>query len=115
MTKLVMVIAAISATTGTLIMRYGGKNIDLSLGIWQALRDGYLWIGGIFLSWIAGLLWALYITRNDVSTAISFYVPLTYIFTFLGGILILKEPISLNKGLGCAFILIGLFFMFRSP
>lgn len=111
---LVIAVMAFISCAGSLLMRHGGMNLDFSLGMLRTLREGRLWLAGIVISWVAGLLFALYVTKNEISTAFSLYVPLVYILTFLGGVLLLKESISLNKGLGCAFILIGLFFMLRA-
>lgn len=114
MPKLVVVFGSLMATAGMLVMRHGGQGVDFSNGIVRGLCDGYVWLIGIAMTWVAGLVFALYVTRAAISDALSFYVPLTYTFTFIGGILFLREPISTTKILGSVFILVGLLFMLRS-
>lgn len=109
-----IVLGALVGSAGLLIMRFGGKSIDFSGGYLQGLRDGYLWLLGIVLSWVAGMIFALYVTKTEISSAVTFYVPMLYTFTFVGGVLLLKEEISPYKILGSAFILVGLFFMLKS-
>lgn len=108
-----MFCGTILTSTSMLLMRSGGKTIDFSNGLWNAMLTGNLWFIGIFVGWISGLLFALVTTRLDISTAISFYIPLAYTITFIGGIVILKEPLSINKAIGCLCIIIGLCFILR--
>ena len=111
--KLVIAATALIASTGMLILRFGGKGLDFSQGLWHALSSGYLWLIGIFVGWLAGLLFALTVTRLEISTALSLYVPLVYAFTVIGGLLVLREPFSTTKIFGFGFILVGLYFVVK--
>lgn len=113
-TKIMIVVGAFIASGGVLLARYGGKSVDFSQGVIKGVCDGYLWVLGIGLSWVAGMLFALYITKNEISSTMSFYVPLVYLMTFLGGVLLLKESVNADKVIGSAFLAVGLFFMLRS-
>ena len=94
-----------------LLMRYGGKDLDFTKGAAHILSNGYLWILGLALGWVAGLSFALIVTRLEMSTAVSLYVPLTYFFSVLLGVLVLKEQITPNRIAGALCLVVGLYFI----
>lgn len=112
--KIYMLINALCAAAGTLLIRYGGKNLDLTRGIWYIFRHGYLWIIGMLISWIAGLLFSILLTKFEITTAFTLYVPLVYLFIILGGVFLFNEAFSLSKIVGMFFIFIGLIFLFKN-
>jgi drug/metabolite transporter (DMT)-like permease len=99
------------ASFGLLLMRYGGRQIDWSAGIWNIISQGRFWFVGILLSWIGGLVFSLVVTRTEVSIAIAFNSALIYVFVFLGGIFFLKEHFSIMKCLGSVLIILGIICM----
>lgn len=112
---LLLLAAAILSILGTFLIRYGGKNLDFSKGLWHICRHGYLWFLGIFICWIAGLSFSLLLTKFEITTVISFYIPFVYLFLNLGGIFLFNEAISISKLIGMCFILIGLCFLLLTP
>ena len=97
-----------------LLTRYGGKNLDLTQGILHILTHGRIWLFGIFLGWISGLLFSFVLTRVNVTVAASLYIPLVYTITFWCGVLFLKESVDIYKILGSIAIIIGLCVFFKS-
>lgn len=89
-------------------MRYGGANISFTQGILSFLQNGKLWLAGIFLGWVAGMSYAVALTRLPITKATVVYLPLAYIATVLGGVFFLGEDITLMKKIGLAIITIGL-------
>lgn len=108
-----VVFAAILSSVGTLLVRYGGKDLIFSQGLWHLLTHRYLWFCGIFVGWIGGLSVSLLLTRMDASQFASLWTPLVYIFIFLGGVFFLGESISSNKIVGSALLFVGLYFITR--
>ena len=100
--------------TSLLFMRYGGKNLDVTQGICHILTHGRIWLLGIFIGWISGLLFSLIVTRINLTLAVSLYVPLTYTIAFWGGVFFLKEPVDVCKIVGSVVIILGLCIFFKS-
>jgi hypothetical protein len=75
---------SVLSSLGMLLMRYGGKHIDWSTGIVNIIKHVYWWFIGIFLCWIAGLIFSLVVTKTEISVAIAFNSALIYVFVFLG-------------------------------
>lgn len=111
--KLYLLVNGIIAATGTLLMRYGGKNLDFTQGICYIVTSGYLWILGMILSWIAGMFFALLLTRYGVTESFSLYVPLVYLMIICGGLFFLHETLSITRGVGVLFVFIGLIFLLK--
>jgi len=81
----------------------------LSRGILSGvLHTGKLWLVGTFVCWIAGLLFALQLTRNELITTAFTYTVLYLIFISLGGHFLLGEQFSLMKSFGIALALLGI-------
>jgi multidrug transporter EmrE-like cation transporter len=103
----VLVFNALLVTGGTLLMRHGGKDMVWSQGVWTILQTGRLWILGMALSWLAGLVFAIVLTRQDLIVTYVFYVSLTYALVVAGGHFLLGEPLSGLKLAGVALSLGG--------
>jgi drug/metabolite transporter (DMT)-like permease len=104
---------AILVSISLLLIRYGGKSLDISLGIRHVLSHGGWWLAGMALSWICGLVFSLLLTKFNVTYAVSLYIPLTYTITFWGGVIFLKEPVNRYKIIANIFIILGLYFFFK--
>lgn len=111
--KLYLLINGIVAAAGTLLMRYGGKNLDFTQGIYYIVTSGYLWILGMILSWIAGVFFALLLTKYGITESFSLYVPLVYLMIIGGGLFFLHETLSITRGVGVLFVFIGLIFLLK--
>lgn len=107
-----LIITAAISITGTFLIRYGGKDLDFSKGLWYIFRYGYIWIFGMFICWIAGLTFSFLLTKFEITTLFSLYVPFVYFCVNLGGFFLFNEAISIQKIMGLSFILIGLIFLF---
>lgn len=102
-----LLLASLSATS-TLLMRYGGRDLDFAQGSWHVITHGYLWWSGMVLGWICGLCCALLLTRWEIAIVTGMFVPLTYILTLSAATLLLAEPWSLTKTMGLVLICCGL-------
>lgn len=105
----VLLIAGVIFTTlSSILMRYGGTNISFTQGVLPFLQTGRLWLTGILLGWVAGMSYALALTRLPITKATVVYWPLAYLATVLGGVFFLGEDITVMKKIGLAIITIGL-------
>lgn len=104
---------ALICAVGTLMMRCGGKDLTFSFDLLRMLREGWLWLAGMVICWIAGLGFALLLTRMQVTDALSWYVPLVYVMVMLGGVFLLRETFSLHKITGLVCVLVGLILLLR--
>lgn len=108
----VVFLACLSAAS-TLLMRYGGRNLDFSQGFWHVVTHGYLWWGGIGLGWVCGLAYALLLTRWEISIVTGVFTPLVYVFTLSAAALVLNEPWSITKTVGLLLVLFGLVLLIK--
>ncbi|MDR0476889.1 MAG: hypothetical protein LBH14_02985 [Desulfobulbaceae bacterium] len=109
-----IVINALLVSMGSILMRYGGKNLDWSQGlIAGVLNTGKLWLAGMVMCWIAGLFFALLLTKNELVTSFIAYYALTFIFIALGGYFLLGEHFSLAKSMGVILTLFGIYVLMR--
>jgi multidrug transporter EmrE-like cation transporter len=104
----VLVFNALLVTAGTLLTRHGGKDVIWSQGVRMVLHTGRLWILGVALCWLAGVVFAVVLTRQSLVAAYVFYVSLTYVLVVVGSHFLLGEPLSGMKLLGVVLTLGGL-------
>lgn len=103
-----LIAGVIFTTLSSILMRYGGANISFTQGILPFLMTGKLWLSGIVFGWVAGMSYALALTRLPITKATVVYWPLAYIATVLGGVFFLGEDITLMKKIGLGIITVGL-------
>lgn len=111
--KIYLLLNGLIAASGTLMMRYGGKNLDFTQGVIYILKSGYLWLFGMILSWLAGIFFALILTRYEITESFTLYVPLVYLLIILGGLFLFNETLSVTKGIGIFFVFVGLIFLLK--
>lgn len=107
----ILAICVILGTASTIFMRLGGSGLDFfSKNIFALNQKSLLWLLGLFLGWVAGLGYAVSLSKLQVTQASAVYFPLLYISIILSGVFFLNEEISHLKKMGILFIFIGLFF-----
>ena len=99
---------ALLVSAGAVLMRYGGRDLDWSQGLAGVLSTGKLWLTGMFLCWIAGLAFALLLTKSELITTFIVYTTLVFIFIVFGGYFLLGEHLSLVKLIGGTLALLGI-------
>ena len=104
---------ALLVSAGSILMRYGGRNLDWSLGITGVLTTGKLWLAGLFMGWIAGITYATLLTRNELITIHFPYIVFNFIFVALGGFLLLGEHFSITKLIGIILAFCGVYLLIR--
>ncbi len=70
-------------------------------------------IGGLLLYALGAVLWLFVLARLDVSFAYPF-VGIGFLLTMLFGVLLLGEPLNLNRILGTILVAVGIVFVSRS-
>jgi multidrug transporter EmrE-like cation transporter len=70
------------------------------------LTDFYI-ISAYIISFLASVFWLLVAEKYDISIAFPVYIGLTVILVFFGGVFFLNEPISVNKSVSIALIILG--------
>lgn len=108
----VLLLACLSATS-TLLMRYGGRNLDFAQGVVHVITHGYIWWGGMLLGWVCGLSCALMLARWEISVVTGMFTPLAYIVTLSAAALVLDEPWSITKTMGMMLVLFGLLLLIK--
>lgn len=97
------------------IVKYGDlpeRLTDKIIYLLKALLDPFI-LSGLFAAFIASLFWMAAMTKFDVSFAYPLITAgLTFITVFFA-IVILNEPVSLNKVLGVLLIMSGVLVMVR--
>lgn len=109
-----IVLNALIGTTGTLLMRHGGKNLDFSQGLVSLLAKGWLWFVGMGICWIAGVVFAVLLTRLSIIDSTSLYIPVTQTLVTIGGYFFLGEQLSGLKIVGVCIIIIGMIILLNS-
>jgi multidrug transporter EmrE-like cation transporter len=105
---LVLGLNALAATAGMLLLRHGGKGIALTGDLKNLLFNARLWLAGMAVSWLAGLVYAVVLTRIELNFAYPVYLALTYVMVTAGSRFFLHEAFSPMKMLGVGIILLGL-------
>lgn len=98
------------ATASSLLMRLGGENLSFTNGLAYFFQNGKLWLLGLILGWLAGLGYAVALTRLPISSAAVVYVPVVYLAILICGVLLLHENLTFSKKIGICLISAGLFF-----
>ena len=78
----------------------------------KAVLDPYIF-SGLVAAFVASLFWMAAMTKFDVSLAYPLITAGLTLTTVIMAIVILSEPISINKTLGVALIIGGVLFMVR--
>lgn len=113
---LVLITAACMAVAN-LLMRAGllklGGQFSLSLGgIFSVLRQP-LYLSGITLVGLAGIMWCRILASERLTLSYPLFVSLTYAFMTLGAVYFLDEKMSFQKLLALALILAGIVMLKR--
>ena len=74
-------------------------------GITVLLKNGYLYLGGIF--YLASLIITVYLLRVWDYSVVLPLTAVTYVWTLVLGKFVLKEMISVKQIVGVGFILVG--------
>lgn len=91
----------------------GGVSLsDGIAGVFKLMQTPWIFIG-FLLYGISAVLWLDVLSKLDFSLAFPM-VGLTYVFTLLIGRFFFGESVGLERMLGVAFILCGIFFLIRS-
>jgi len=97
------------------IVKYGqipDINIDKLLFFIKLFADPYI-LSGLAAAFIASLFWMATMTKLDISFAYPFITAGLTITTTILAIILLNEPVSLNKILGVLLIIAGIIVMTR--
>lgn len=78
----------------------------------KALFDPFIF-SGLFAAFIASLFWMAAMTKFDVSFAYPLITAGLTLITVFFAVVILKEPVSINKVLGVLLIMSGVLIMVR--
>lgn len=110
-------ISVLLTVAGQILMKLGGTSAgegksDLS-GLLLSYITSPLVIGGFGISAVAALFFTYSLSKLDYSY-VSLVSSLQYVIVILASIFVFKETISSGRWLGCAFILVGTFFVLRS-
>ena len=102
---------------GQILMKLGGTSagegkLDLSGLLLSYMTSPWI-IGGFGISAVAALFFTYSLSKLDYSY-VSLVSSLQYVFVLLASIFIFRETISSGRWMGCAFILVGIFFVIRS-
>jgi drug/metabolite transporter (DMT)-like permease len=99
--------SAFSAAAGQLLFRIGARdnetlmqfvNIPIALGLVLYAASTAIWI--------------FTLSRESLVDVYAF-TALTFVLVYLGGVLLLNEPIDLSTGAGVIFVLVGLYLIVR--
>ena len=85
---------------------------DKILFLLKALLDPYIF-SGLVAAFVASLFWMAAMTKFDVSLAYPLITAGLTLATVFMAVVILSEPISINKVLGVVLIISGVLFMIR--
>lgn len=85
---------------------------DKIIFLLKALLDPYIF-SGLVAAFIASLFWMAAMTKFDVSFAYPLITAGLTLTTVCMAIVILSEPVSINKVLGVVLIICGVLFMIR--
>lgn len=69
---------------------------------------------GFILYGLAALVWFRVVATQPLSTAYPLLVSLTYVFVTLGAVMLFRESLTLQRVVGLAIILIGVFVVGRA-
>jgi drug/metabolite transporter (DMT)-like permease len=104
---------ALLASSGAVLIRYGGRHLDWSQGLPGVLHTGKLWLAGIFMGWIAGLVLSLLLTRHELVVLFVAYLVLNLMLVALGGYFVLGESLSRAQLLGICLALLSIYLLVR--
>ena len=110
-----VVIAAFLTVAGNLLMREGvvrAGGLSLSLPTLAHelahLARQPLFVLGLLLYGAASLVWFRIVSMENLNSSYPLLVSLTFLFVTLGATFLFREPLSLQKVIGLAVILMGI-------
>jgi len=112
--QIALLLYVLASTAGVVIIKkfFASAHFEDFHGFISQLFNLQL-IVGIFL-YIAGFLtWLYVLSRMDLNIAYPVAITLSFVAVLLASILILKEPFSVNIGIGTVVCLIGVFIILR--
>lgn len=74
-----------------------------------------LFIAGLVAYAVAAALWLRALATEQVTTGYPLLVSMTFVLVTVGAVLLLRESVSWQKGLGLCFILAGIALIARAP
>jgi len=105
---IILTAAAFSAAIGQLLFRVGadGKVVFLDY-INAPIIAGLCFYGLGTVGWI-------YALSHEYLVNVYAFTALTFVLVYIGGVVLLKESIDLERGIGIVFVLAGLFLITRT-
>lgn len=85
---------------------------DKMVFLFRAIIDPYIF-SGLFAAFVASLFWIAAVTKFDVSYAYPFITAGLTLLTVFLAVVLLNEPISMNKVIGVLLIVSGVLVMVR--
>ena len=117
---LVVISALLTASANLMLregtVRAGGLSLTLSVladEMGQLLRQPLFDIGVLLYS-AAALVWFRIVSTENLNTSYPLLVSLTFLFVTFGATLLFQEPLSWQKAIGLAAILIGIALVSRA-
>ena len=86
---------------------------DKMVFLFKAIIDPYIF-SGLFAAFVASLFWISVVTKFDVSYAYPFITAGLTLLTVFMAVVLLHEPVSINKVFGVLLIVSGVLIMVRS-
>lgn len=83
--------------------------LDKLIFLFQLLLNPWI-LSGLFAAFLASLCWMAAMTKFDISFAYPF-MSISFVLVFILSALLFNEPISMQKALGMAFIVLGIIVM----
>ena len=100
--------AALSAAIGQLLFRVGAKDKEIFLDFVNLP----IFLGLGFYA-LGTAVWIYALSFQKLVDVYAF-TALTFVLVYLGGVVLLKEPIDLTTGAGVGFVLLGLYLITKT-
>jgi len=113
---LLVILCSLSASFSNFLLRYSSNKIITLEHNWRfifAILKDPLFLLGVLLYGIAGIIWIQVLASEQLSIAYPFLIGLTFIIITCGAILFFHENVTINKLLGFLIILFGIFMVVR--
>jgi multidrug transporter EmrE-like cation transporter len=114
MKQLLLILASVViGAAGQIVLKIGAsKSADGDLNILKLFLNWQVFIG-LFLYGLSALVWIIVLRKSELSFAYPL-VSLGYIIVFIASFFLFQESISLIRGVGLFFILIGIILIAKS-
>ncbi len=114
---LVLFVSAVCMAIANLLMRGGLLRLEgqfsLSLGGMLSLLRQPLYVSGIALVGVAGILWCRILSTDRLTVSYPLFVSLTYVLITVGAMYFFNERMSYQKWMGAGLILLGMLMLTR--